>query len=374
MEKPGRSMFSANAQKYVRVFCYASMLWLVLGTLHLSALSFGEMQAGKSYDLSAVRWVHFLGSYLLWAFMTTYVYWRTERNTPNTKKWSWVLDFLATMAAWLVLISLAVQYLYAFLRGFEPGTVLEILGGVTPFLFLFNAVKFALTYGVCAGIVYSRRLQATQMELLKLERVTAEIMEKKVRFQLQALQVQLSPHFLFNALNSVSAMARNSDNNGVVNAIAYLADLLRYAVEATHQTEVLLDEELKFTANYIALQKIRFGQGFQYEIQVNVNDLYMRCPPFFIQTLVENVFSHNELSSAHPVNISVNLNQVDGRLVVDVVNSVSTPVENPGTGVGLRNLGERLELLYGAAATLTTRRSDDGFFAQIAFPIKATHE
>jgi two-component system LytT family sensor kinase len=367
-------MFSANAQKYLRVFGYASILWLALGTLHLSALSLGEFQAGKNYDLSLQRWTHFLLSYLSWAFMTTFVYWRTEKNTPSTKSWSWLAEFLFTMGAWLVLVAVLVQYLYGYMRGYDPGTVLDILGGVTPFLYLFNAVKFAMVYGACAGIVYSRRLQSTQLELLKLERLTAEITEKKSRFQLQALQVQLSPHFLFNALNSVSAMARNEDNNGVVKAIAYLADLLRYAVEATNQTEVLLDDELKFTANYVALQEIRFGHGFDYEIQVNVNDLYSRCPPFFIQTLVENVFSHNELSSAQPVKILVTVNQVDGRLVADVVNSVSAPVDSAGTGVGLPNLKERLDLLYGAAATLTTQLKAEGFFAQVAFPVRAGHD
>lgn len=367
-------MFRSNAQKYIRVFCYASLLWLVLGTLHLSALTLGEMQAGKSYDLSLQRWVHFLSSYLSWAFLTTFVYWRTETNTPSTANWSWLFDFLFTLLAWLVLVALIVQHLYGFLRGYEPGTVLEILGAVPPFLYLFNAVKFAMTYGACTGIVYSRRLQTSQLELLKLERVTAEIMEKKSRFQLQALQVQLSPHFLFNALNSVSAMARNNDNNGVVAAVSHLADLLRYAVEATNQTEVLLDEELKFTANYVALQTIRFGHGFDYAIDVQVNDHYLRCPPFFIQTLVENVFAHNEIYPALPVKILVTLNQVDNHLVADVMNTISTPIDNAGAGVGLSNLKERLELLYGAAAKLSTQLKEQGFFAQVIFPVRGRHD
>jgi LytS/YehU family sensor histidine kinase len=145
-------------------------------------------------------------------------------------------------------------------------------------------------------------------------------------------------------------------------------------VEATNQAHVLLEDELKFTANYVALQKIRFAHGFDYHIHVQVDDLYSRCLPFSIQTLVENVFCHNELSSARPVAVAVTVHQVADRLVVEVVNSVSTPVDNAGSGVGLRNLQERLQLLYGGSATLATQLLAEGFFAKITFPTRAGHD
>jgi sensor histidine kinase YesM len=367
-------MTSATTLKYLRVFLYASIFWMALGTLHLTALSLGEIQAGKSYDLTWQRWVHFLLAYLSWAFLTTFVYALIEKNPPNRDNWRWVLGFVMTMLAWLMIISLIVQLLSGLLWGHATGSIWDMAFAATPFLMLFNALKFIMTYGACAGIVYYRRLQDARLELLTLERITAEVMEKKSRLELQALQAQLSPHFLFNALNSVSAMARNNDNSGIIQAVAHLADLLRYAVEASNQAKVILEDELRFTANFIALQKIRFGENFSYDIQVTLADAYCFCPPFCIQSLVENVFSHNELSSARPVGIKVDIAQVDACLVVRVENNVTTPVEPAGTGVGLRNLADRLHLLYGATAQLSTERSAEGFVARVSLPMRAEHD
>jgi LytS/YehU family sensor histidine kinase len=168
-------------------------------------------------------------------------------------------------------------------------------------------------------------------------------------------------------------MARNNDNSGIVKAVSHLAELLRYAVEATNQAEVVLDDELKFTANYVALQKIRFENGFDYSIQVLLDDRYAFCPPFCIQTLVENVFSHNELCATQPVKIAVDVTQRGEVLVVKVDNTISTPVENAGAGVGLRNLADRLQLLYGASAQLLTHAHAKNFCATIHLPMKAEH-
>jgi sensor histidine kinase YesM len=368
------TMTSAKTLKYLRVFFYASIFWMALGTLHLTALSMGEIQAGKSYDLTWQRWVHFLLAYFSWAFLTTFVYALIEKNPPNRENWGWLAGLLLTMLAWLLIISLIVQLLSSLLWGHATGSVWDMAFAATPFLLLFNALKFVMTYGACAGIVYYRRLQDARLELLTLERITAEVMEKKSRLELQALQAQLSPHFLFNALNSVSAMARNNDNSGIIQAVAHLADLLRYAVEASNQAKVILEDELRFTANFVALQKIRFGDKFSYDIQADLADAYCFCPPFCIQSLVENVFAHNELTSAQPVKIRVAVAQVDACLVVRVENSVSTPVESSGTGVGLRNLADRLHLLYGASAQLSTQRNAEGFLAKVSLPMRAEHD
>jgi sensor histidine kinase YesM len=374
MWKRAQGLVSPRIQHYVPIFLYASIFWMTLGTLHLSALSLGDIQAGKNYNLSAQRWALFLWSYFSWAFLTTFVYALIEKNLPSRDNWRWLLGFVLTMGAWLGIISIIVQFLNSVLWGFAPEPVWEMLSNTTPFLYLFNALKFAMTYGACTGIVYYRRLQDAKLELLKLERLTAEVMEKKSRFELQALQAQLSPHFLFNALNSVSAMARNNDSSGIVKAVSHLADLLRYAVEATNQTVVNLDEELKFTANYIALQKMRFGDGFRYDIDVQLNDSFSNCPPFCIQTLVENVFSHNELSTAQPLLIRVRIFQVEGCLSIEVENTVAAPVEKSGPGVGLRNLAERLHLLYGESAHLSAQLNPAGFAATINMPMRAGHD
>ncbi|MES2581422.1 MAG: histidine kinase [Pseudomonadota bacterium] len=367
-------MDNHHTHKYLRVFVYASIFWMVIGAFHLTSVFFGDIRAGENYELMPQRWVYYLATYFTWGFLTTFVYFLVERNPPSRESWRWLPGFVLTMLVWIVAIGVIAQSLSNLIWDQPQKSVLFMVSNVTPFLYLFNALKFIMTYGACAGIVYYRRLQDAKLELLTLERITAEVMAKKSQFQLRALQAQLSPHFLFNALNSISAMARMNDCNGIVKAVSYLADLLRYAVEATEQTEVVLDDELKFTANYVALQKIRFGDGFQYGIQVELVDAYSFCPPYCVQTLVENVFSHNELSTVNPVVIAVRVTQVDNRLSVNVENTVSTPVQNSGTGVALRNLTERLQLLYGASAQLSTRADAQRFSATITLPLRSEHD
>lgn len=361
---------SRAAKKYARIFAIASVFWMAIGALHLTSVFLGDLRAGDASALTAQRWSYYLSTYWTWAFLTTYVYYLVEDNPPNRESWRWLFGFILTLGFWIVAIGVIGQGLNNLISERPHKSLGDMVSNIAPFLYLFNALKFTMTYGACAGIVYYRRLQDAKLELLTLERITAEVMAKKSRFQLQSLQAQLSPHFLFNALNSVSAMARQNDCVGIVKAVSCLAELLRYAVEATDQSEVTLADELKFTANYVALQKIRFGAGFQYSVEVHLRDTYAVCPPFCVQTLVENVFSHNDLSSTQPVSIAVQVTESDSFLVVQVENSVSAPAESEGVGMALRNLKERLQLLYGAAAHLAIQADAQRFSASICWPAR----
>lgn len=367
-------MASKKLIKYLRVFIYASIFWLAMGALHLGSVYLGEMQAGEHFELTWQRWIHFLSTYFTWAFLTTFVYFLVEKFPPSKDSWRWIPGFLITMLIWLPIIVVIGQYLSSMLWQEVPQNIPTMLGSVPPFLYLFNALKFIMIYVACTGIVYYRHAQDAKFELLTLERTSAELLEKKTRFQLQALQSQLSPHFLFNALNSISGMARNQDHSRIVETVAQLADLLRYAIEATYQTEVALEDELRFTSNYLALQKIRFGDSFDIDTKMDIADTYACCPPFCIQTLVENVFSHNEISSSHPIKIELGIEQNDESTFIKIKNSPSFPVKNESTGTALRNLTERLDLLYGHKATLSVHSDTHEFTASITLPVRYEHD
>ena len=203
---------------------------------------------------------------------------------------------LLAAIGWLFIVVVFREYLISLLWETELKSVLTMIAQETPFLYLFNSLKVAVNYGLCTGIIYYYRIQDEKIELLNYQRQVAEAAEKKSRFQLQALQAQLSPHFLFNCLNSISALARTEDYARVVAVVADLAALLRYAIEGTQTSEVPLEEELNLTNHYIALQGIRFSGSFSFNVQIDVSVHEILCPPFCIQILVENVFSHNQLS------------------------------------------------------------------------------
>lgn len=171
----------------------------------------------------------------------------------------------------------------------------------------------------------------------------------------------------------MSSLARIQDTSAITSAIAHLGGLLRYALEATSQKQVYLEEEIRFTENYIALQKSRFEGCFEFELGIQLLDSYSLCPPFCIQTLVENVFSHNDMSQAKPISIRVKITEQNALIQIEVENSPRIPSEFESTGTGLQNLKERLYLLYGKDADINLIETHASFTATIIFPAAYEH-
>lgn len=366
------SVFKLNT--YSRLFLYAALFWTFLGLLHLISLSLDEPAASRLEFLSKQRLTLFISAYLCWSFLTVFLYYLIELHPPAKHNIRWLINLLLTAIVWLAIITVFNQSLSNFLWAEKTESIATMLSEMPPFLYLFNFVKVLLVYSACAGIFFYRRMQESRYQLLQLEREHMEIREKESRFQLQALQSQLSPHFLFNCLNTISGLARTQDMSAITAAIANLGGLLRYVLDGTNQTQVYLDEEIRFTQHYIALQQSRFSDCFQFSLQVQIADTYVPCPPFCIQTLVENVFSHNDLSRDNPIRINVNIVEKNDFIHIAVENFPILPNEYKGIGVGLTNLKERLSLLYGDAGSISTVESDNGFNTSVIFPIGHDHD
>lgn len=363
-----------NLNNYIRIFFYASIFWVCLGILHLGSLFLEEPLSTRLAYLSTARLVLFIGSYFFWSFLTVFLYFLIETHPPSKQNLGWIIYLALTTIVWLVIITIINQYLGSLLWNKKPELILTMLRDMPPFLYLFNLVKVLLVYSACTGIFFYTRMQDTKLMLVQLERETAENLEKKSRFQLQALQAQLSPHFLFNCLNSISSLARSQDSAAITTTVANLAGLLRYAIEGARQTQVNLEDEISITNHYIALQEIRFRGCFHFTMEMNVANTYMLCPPFCIQTLVENVFSHNELNASNPITIKVEIFQQENSLTIKVENTPVLPCHYDGTGVALKNLKERLDLLYKDEGKIATFASGNSFSATVTFPIRYEHD
>ncbi len=172
-----------------------------------------------------------------------------------------------------------------------------------------------------------------EMEQLKVEQLEA---------QKQMLMQQLQPHFLFNTLSVLKSMIRDQADAAEEYAVR-LSDFLRYTVR-THQRELVsLAEELRFTEDYLALQKARFGQSLLCQIDVPLHIRLLHVPAFALQTLVENSIKHNQFTDKRPLYITIR-HEEDTIIVCN--NKAPKPfVETNGTG--LQNLNERYRLITG---------------------------
>lgn len=166
------------------------------------------------------------------------------------------------------------------------------------------------------------------------------------RAQLEALQQQLDPHFLFNSLNTLAALVE-PDNAPAQQFVEQLADVYRYVLLSRERRTVPLAEELAFVEAYVALQKARLRDNLRVDVRIPADLRQQHVAPLSVQLLIENALKHNEASRQHPLRVQVTVE--DGWLTVQNPRRARGSSFAPaGTGTGLRNIRERYALLLPA--------------------------
>ena len=179
------------------------------------------------------------------------------------------------------------------------------------------------------------------LENWKTEAVRAERLEReKIATQYESLRNQVNPHFLFNSLNALSELVYE-DQELAVNYIRQLGQVYRYVLDSRNREVVSLREELEFLDSFIFLQKIRFGENLQVNVQLERKETEYLLP-LSSQILLENAIKHNVVSKENP--LAIDLYQEDGYLVVKhIINRKRTM--DSGTGIGLENIKMRYSYL-----------------------------
>jgi len=183
---------------------------------------------------------------------------------------------------------------------------------------------------------------------------SARLRQDLVEAQLRALQGQLKPHFLFNALNSVVAMI-DRDPAGAQRMVIQLSDLLRATLKTGEQQHIPLSQELEFTKLYVAIEQVRFSDRLQVDWRIDVDPARL-VPAFVLQPLVENAIVHGIARKTGPGRVVIEVAQDPRGLMVRVSDDGegvrSERISTGSGGVGLTNLRARLQRLYGPAGEL----------------------
>lgn len=190
------------------------------------------------------------------------------------------------------------------------------------------------------------------------ERLTLELLALRKEQELATLRSQMNPHFLFNTLNSISAMAA-TDAEGTRTMIAQLADLLRYATDSAKKDVVPLKDELTFVEDYLALEARRMVERLSSSVQIDSSLASYPVPPMILQPLVENAIRHGIAPAEEGGMISVQIRKAgDGIVFLVTDTGVGLSCKDPLTadgGVGLKNTDARLRKVYGESAGLKIR-------------------
>lgn len=202
-------------------------------------------------------------------------------------------------------------------------------------------------YFIVAGVSYAVRISR---HLQHQRDLAARAESMAARAHLQAMRSQLRPHFLFNALHSVSSLIE-TDPDAASDAMERLGDLLRYTIRERDDDRVRLDEEWEFVQDYVALQSLRFGDRVRVEIEMDGLCGGIPVPPFVVQPLVENAFVHGPGARPEGGKIHIRIHCRAEALEIEV--SDDGPGPDPGgRGTGLDNLRRRLEALHGPDAVV----------------------
>jgi len=188
--------------------------------------------------------------------------------------------------------------------------------------------------------------------------------------ELQVLRSQINPHFLFNSLNSISALT-TIDPSAARAMVIELSDFFRKSVAISSHTHIKFAQELELCEHYLGIEKNRFGDRLQIHMHIEVASLDAKVPPMFLQPLVENAIKHGVGNISEGGAISIMSNLHDNWLHI----AISNPVEShasvtSGTATGLRNLKERFENLYGERARVSWQTVHNDFRVEIIIPFE----
>lgn len=196
---------------------------------------------------------------------------------------------------------------------------------------------------------------------------------KLVETELSLLRAQLEPHFLFNALNSISSLVRLERNDAATEALGKLGRLLRGMLEVGERPIVSWDWERRFTEAYLGLQKLRFGERLEIDLCVEGLSPSTRLPAVLLQPLIENAVRHGPLDDGETCKVEIRAQRVGERTRITVRNAVGGSSVR-GAGLGLKNIESRLAVLYPGDFTFTARTVGAFFVVRIDFPLAGDTE
>jgi len=234
------------------------------------------------------------------------------------------------------------------------------------FVVVYETLKLVLFASLWLGVAFA--FSSFEQWLLERQRL-AKLQQSFAEAQLSQLKSQLRPHFLFNALNTISALM-HSDVSRADHLLAQLSELLRSTLRLGDQQLISLHEELHVLGLYAQIMHERFSDrvSLRWDIAPEIHDA--QVPALLLQPLLENAFKHGVEKSREPVQVEIAGHQADGSLHL-VVRNTGLLTHDASSGVGLRNGRERLRLLFGEAARLELQQDGGWVTAHVVMPLNS---
>ena len=331
---------------------------LIYGSSRLTA---SQDNAHNVYIHTTIESLMFMSIHIFLTYVI--IYFLFPRYLFKGKYIKLVLGAMVAVILTVLLSQLVAQYPVAYYRAINHMTpmkyhnsfVIGILGGF----------RGGLTFGGFAVAIklikywYFKKQEVQQLQL------------EKTRIELKSLKDQLHPHFLFNTLNNLYAMTLPVGGKSS-EVVMRLSDLLQYMLYECKSDFVPLQKELQFIKHYIELEKLRFGDNLDLRINIKGDIQKYQIAPLMLLPLVENAFKHGVSETIEQPWLSIDVDIQNDQLKCRVLNSKfhGKTEKNSGEGIGLKNLKQRLDLIYPKLHKIEIFDEEEMFIVQLNIQLK----
>lgn len=303
----------------------------------------------------------------IWGALTPGMFWMDRRLSGKTRELSKRFLFHVPICfGWLIIFALINTLVTGLLEGALP----EINFSFVVNQFYWNLLIYWLIMGVYWAKNYYTDLKNQELKSSRLEKSLTEA-------RLQALQDRLHPHFLFNALNTISAYMEK-DVKTARRMVANLAELLRFSLDHTYKQKISLSQELSFLDSYLEIEQMRFKDQLSISKSIDPGTLEVQVPSFLLQPLAENAIRHGINPRNAPGQVDIQIKRQNGRLHLQVKDDgIGLPEDweiANHAGLGLSNTMERLSEMYGSEHhfAIKNRPNGTGVVVNIELPFNST--
>jgi two-component system LytT family sensor kinase len=345
-------------------------VWTLMALLRATQVSLGfEMMGHVPAWWRLAIWQ--LLVFYVWIVLTPMILWLGHRFKLERSHWLRSLSAHLLCGSLVSLFYLAIYTCLTRVLRIYPGWPASLFEQFVHFTGMFFHLDL-FTYGAILGIAlaadYYRKFRENELQ-------SAELRAQLSQAQLEALRLQLQPHFLFNTLNSIVGLIRNDENKDAIRMTSGLSKLLRHVLEHAGEQEVSLREEVEFLSRYLEIQQMRFSDRLTVEMKIDPDTLEAGVPSLILQPIVENSIRHGVAARDAPGTVSLSASRHGGYLEIIVYNDGPALPKawqlEDCAGIGLANTRARIDQLYGKAGRLEVRNRDQrGVKATLTFPFR----
>lgn len=339
------------------------LIWLAWTLLGLTTAT--RIKLSYGYAGNPITWRNALAiaycDWYVWAALFPVMLRLARRFALEPGNWMWRLALLVPLSVLLAFLKMITEF--SIRRMLAPNHARRFA--------IFEISNATFTYWAIVGLIYAfdyyRKYREHQLKASHLATQLAQA-------QLQALKMQLQPHFLFNTLHAISSLMHR-DVEAADKMLARLSDLLRLTLENAGAQEVSLRQELEFLDRYLEIEQTRFGERLQVRKEIAPETLDARVPNLILQPLVENSIRHGVAARAAAGLIELRAARTNGELQLHVRDDGPGLPAQLKEGVGLANTRARLQQMYGAAQRFELHNgSDNGLTVSLTLPFRLEQE